>query len=76
MTQSWTGASLASRFKHRFIYALIFVGGRFLAYLFLYPLVLVYTLYPSIRAKSRVYIQKRFAPKMPGRRLNTPTNLT
>lgn len=63
MTQSWTGASLASRFKHRFIYALIFVGGRFLAYLFLYPLVLVYTLSPSIRAKSRVYIQKRFAPK-------------
>lgn len=63
MTQSWTGASLASRFKHRFVYALIFIGGRFLAYLFLYPLVLAYTLSPSIRRKSRAYIQRRFSPR-------------
>ena len=62
MKQQWTGASLASRFKHRFVYGLIWIGGRFLAYLFLYPLVLVYTLFPSIRRKSRAYIQKRFAP--------------
>lgn len=62
MKQQWTGASLASRFKHRFIYGLIWAGGRVLAYLFLYPLVLVYTLSPSIRRKSRAYIQQRFAP--------------
>lgn len=54
------GASVASRLKHRFVYALIFLGGRWLAYLFLYPLVLFYTLMPSIRAKARPYVSRRF----------------
>ena len=58
-----TGRSMASRFKHRFVYALISLGGRSLAYAFLYPLVFVYCLHKSVRDKSRAYILRRFAPK-------------
>ena len=57
-----TGRSMASRFKHRFVYVLISLGGRTLAYWFLYPLVLVYCLHKSVRDKSRAYITRRFAP--------------
>ncbi|MBR3632480.1 MAG: lysophospholipid acyltransferase family protein [Elusimicrobiaceae bacterium] len=58
-----TGRSMASRLKHRFVYALISFGGRPLAYLFLYPLVLVYCLHKSVRNKSRAYIMRRFTPQ-------------
>ena len=58
-----TGRSIASRLKHRFVYVLIAVGGRSLAYGFLYPLVFVYCLHKSVRDKSRPYIMRRFAPK-------------
>lgn len=58
-----TGRSIASRFKHRFVYALIALGGRRLAYAFLYPLVFVYCLHKSVRDKSRAYITRRFSPK-------------
>lgn len=58
-----TGRSMASRLKHQFVYALIALGGRWLAYLFLYPLVGVYCLYPSVRDKSRAYILRRFSPE-------------
>lgn len=57
------GRSMAARWKHRFIYALIYIGGRRLAYGFLYLLVGVYCLYPSVRQKSAAYITRRFAPK-------------
>lgn len=58
-----TGRSLASKLKHRFMYALIFTGGRGLAYLFLYIVVLFYSLSPAVSAKSRAYITRRFQPK-------------
>ncbi|MGN0022697.1 MAG: lipid A biosynthesis acyltransferase [Elusimicrobiaceae bacterium] len=58
-----TGRSLAGRARHRFVYALIAFGGRRLAYLFLYPLILAYCLNKSVRDKSRAYIMHRFAPK-------------
>ena len=58
-----TGRSMASRFKHRFVYTLIALGGRPLAYLFLYPLVFVYCLHKSVRNKSRAYVMRRFSPK-------------
>ncbi len=61
-TREQTGRSLAGKWRHAFIYGLIFIGGRSLAYLFLYPLVLVYTFLPSVRAKSRAYIMRRFSP--------------
>lgn len=56
------GRSLAGKWRHAFMYGLIFIGGRGLAYLFLYPLVFVYTLIPSVRKKSRAYIIRRFSP--------------
>ncbi len=58
-----TGKSMASRWKHHFMYGLIAAGGRVLAYLFLYPLVLVYCLRKTVRDKSRAYIMRRFAPQ-------------
>lgn len=58
-----TGRSLASKVKHRFMYALIFTGGRSLAYLFLYIVALFYSLSPAVCAKSRAYIARRFKPK-------------
>ena len=58
-----TGRSMASRFKHRFIYVLISLGGRTLAYWFLYPLVWVYCLHKSVRDKSRAYVMRQFTPK-------------
>lgn len=61
-TLEQTGRSLAGKWRHAFIYGLIFIGGRGLAYLFLYPLVFVYTLFPSVRQKSRAYIKRRFSP--------------
>ena len=60
---SETGRSLASKLKHQFMYALIFVGGRTLAYAFLYIVVLVYSLMPSVSARSRAYIARRFSPR-------------
>ncbi len=56
------GRSLASKWKHLFIYGLIFLGGRGLAYLFLYPLVFIYTMFPTVRNKSHAYIERCFSP--------------
>ncbi len=58
-----TGRSLAGKWKHAFIYGLIFIGGRGLAYVFLYPLVFVYTCFPSVRKKSQSYVIRRFSPR-------------
>jgi len=57
------GRSLAAKWKHRFMYVLIFLGGRGVAYLFLYPLVFCYTLMPSVRKKAAAYLHRRFTPK-------------
>lgn len=57
------GRSLAGKWHHAFMYGLIFVGGRGLAYLFLYPLVLIYTFSPSVRKKSSPYIRRMFSPR-------------
>ena len=58
-----TGRSTASRWKHRFVYALIALGGRTLAYGFLYILVFFYSVRGKFADKSRAYIMRRFAPK-------------
>lgn len=63
MNPQQMGQSLAGKFKHQFIYGLIALGGRTLAYGFLYPLVFCYTCTPSVFKKSRAYILRRFAPK-------------
>lgn len=58
-----TGKSTAARWKHRFVYALIALGGRTLAYGFLYILVFFYSASKKFADKSRAYITRRFAPK-------------
>lgn len=57
-----TGRSLGSKLKHRFMYALIFVGGRRLAYAFLYIVVFFYSISPAVSKKSRAYVTRRFRP--------------
>lgn len=56
------GKSLASKAKHQFMYALIFIGGRSVAYLFLYILAGVYSVLPSVFKRSQAYIARRFKP--------------
>ncbi len=58
-----TGRSVGSRLKHRFMYALICIGGRRLAYAFLYIIVFFYSLSGSVSQKSRAYILRRFKPQ-------------
>lgn len=58
-----TGASIASQFKHKFIYFLIFVGGRGISYLFLYIVVFFYSISPLVYQKSKHYVKHRFHPK-------------
>ena len=60
--QETTGRSNASKLKHAFMYALIFIGGRGLAYAFLYLVVFFYTLSPAIRNKTKPYLTHRFGP--------------
>ena len=58
-----TGRSLGSKLKHRFMYALILLGGRRLAYVFLYAVAFFYSVSPSVSARSAEYIKRRFSPK-------------
>lgn len=58
-----TGRSIGSKLKHRFMYALICIGGRRLAYAFLYIVVFCYSLSPAVSQKSRAYILRRFKPR-------------
>lgn len=58
-----TGRSIGSKLKHRFMYALICIGGRRLAYAFLYIVVFFYSLSPAVSQKSRAYILRRFKPR-------------
>lgn len=45
------------------MYALICIGGRRLAYAFLYIVVFFYSLSPAVSQKSRAYILRRFKPR-------------
>ncbi len=59
--RQWTSRSIGSSIQHRFFYMLIRVGGRRLAYFFLYFIVSYYILFrPSIRRKSYFYLAHRF----------------
>lgn len=63
MKDKWTGASVASKFKHQVFYFLIRIGGRFLSYTFLYFVVFFYTCIPHFRRKAYYYLDKRFQDK-------------
>ncbi len=62
--KKWSSRSVGAPWQHRFFYFLIRLGGRHIAYPFLYPVVLYYLLFkPEERRKSRYYLDRRF----PGR---------
>lgn len=59
--RKWTSRSIGSNLQHQFFYTLIKLGGRRLAYFFLYFIVLYYTLFrPSVRKKCYFYLSHRF----------------
>ena len=63
--ENWSSRSVGAGWQHRFFYFLIRLGGRHIAYPFLYPVVLYYLVCrPDQRRKSRYYLDRRF----PGRR--------
>ena len=60
--KQWTSRSIDSSIQHKFFYALIRIGGRRLAYFFLYFIVLYYVLFrPAVRRKSYYYLSHRFS---------------
>jgi predicted LPLAT superfamily acyltransferase len=62
--KSWSARSIGSRWQHRFFYALIRLAGRRAAYVMASFVALHYVLFrPSVRARSRPYLSRRF----PGR---------
>ncbi|MEA3333943.1 MAG: lysophospholipid acyltransferase family protein [Pseudomonadota bacterium] len=59
--KTWSSRSVGAPWQHRFFYFLIKLGGRHIAYPFLYPVVLYYLfLRPDQRQKSRYYLERRF----------------
>jgi predicted LPLAT superfamily acyltransferase len=59
--KSWTSRSIGSSFQHNFFYSMIRLGGRRLAYFFLYFIVAYYILFrPAIRRKCNFYLEHRF----------------
>lgn len=59
--RQWSSRSIGSSIQHQFFYTLIRIGGRRLAYFFLYFIVLYYILFrPSVRRKCHFYLSHRF----------------
>ncbi len=59
--KTWSSRSVGAPWQHHFFYLLIRLGGRHIAYPFLYPIVLYYLLFrPDQRRKSRYYLDRRF----------------
>ncbi|MBU1343530.1 MAG: lysophospholipid acyltransferase family protein [Proteobacteria bacterium] len=57
----WNSKSIGSKFGHNFFYFMVKLGGRRLAYFFLYFIVAYYCLFfPSIWKKTDPYLLKRF----------------
>ena len=62
--KSWSARSVGSRWQHQFFYTLIRLAGRRTAYVMTAFVALYYVLFrPSVRARSRPYLSRRF----PGR---------
>ena len=60
MKPRWSSRSLGSRFQHRVFYKLIRMWGWRAAYVLLFFVVLWYTFWPSIHARSRAYRHRIF----------------
>ena len=62
--KSWSARSIGSKWQHRFFYTLIRLAGRRAAPVMVVFVALYYVLFrPSVRARSRPYLSRRF----PGR---------
>ncbi len=62
--KQWSSKSIGSNWQHQIFYILIRSGGKQLAYLLLFFVVLYYVLFrPSVRNRSSYYLKRRF----PGR---------
>jgi len=62
--KSWSARSIGSKWQHRFFYTLIRLAGRRAAHVMVVFVALYYVLFrPSVRARSRPYLSRRF----PGR---------
>ncbi|TFG61085.1 MAG: lipid A biosynthesis acyltransferase [Deltaproteobacteria bacterium] len=62
--KSWSARSIGSRWQHQFFYTLIRLAGRRAAHVLVVFVALYYVLFrPSVRARSRPYLSRRF----PGR---------
>ena len=62
--KAWSARSIGSRWQHRFFYTLIRIAGRRAARVMVVFVSLYYVLFrPSVRARSRPYLSRRF----PGR---------
>ena len=58
---AWTSKSIGSRFGHWFFYMMVRIGGRRLAYFFLYFIVLYYVLFhPAVSLRTDPYLLRRF----------------
>ncbi|MDR1686518.1 MAG: lipid A biosynthesis acyltransferase [Desulfovibrio sp.] len=60
MNAPWSSRSLGSRAQHAVFYALIRAAGTTVAYVLLFFVVTWYTLRPSVRRRSRAYLERRF----------------
>jgi len=59
--KQWTSKSVGKPWHHLFFRILIRFGGRYVAYFFMYFVVLWYVLfYPTLHAKCRPYLSRRF----------------
>lgn len=57
----WTSKSIGTRFGHGFFYLMIRIGGRRMAYFFLYFIVSYYVVcHPSVKGKTDPYLCRRF----------------
>jgi len=65
-TRQWSSRSIGSNWQHTVFYTLIRLGGKQMAYALLLFVVLYYTLFrPSVRARSRHYLTRRFPGRNP-----------
>ena len=58
---NWSSKSIGSKFGHQSFYLMVKIGGRRLAYFFLYFIVFYYVVfYPAVKEKADPYLSKRF----------------
>jgi predicted LPLAT superfamily acyltransferase len=73
----WSSRSIGSRWQHRFFYGLIRRSGRRAAHAMVSVVALYYVLFrPSVRERSRAYLERRFPGRSAASRLLDSYRLT